>query len=372
MGMLDWLFGKKKPEYDNSTAWVEYRDNPARRGRKSAPHCAYLGLALGAPVGARRRRAMKVGGRAVRPNPYAPCDSDYAFGKVPAHLRKVSKYSSAKLNLTRGKHAGTMQVIGCGTGPSRTRKYGGRRDTTFAVQFLEADMSPDATRGIRYVPKSWFAGNARRIERIAKLAAEGKPLPKRRKARKASAKPARRSAAKRPGALPRGTRHIKGDLCLSPSKRFASCKQLKVARGAKAISSSMKRVAISAGGRSFDKAFKRMQGQYERAALAGDPLALVLQRRLRAMTSDRTTQRLPTRASQQFEAHTSRFGAGEPELSGRARGTADLQRRYDEAVRTGNPIQHVLRKHLMEARPNPSRRGYRGNPYYAVPRGHRF
>ena len=370
MGIFDWLFGKSKskPSYDNSTAWVEYRDNPSRRrgrGRSSAktgrrpiyaPQGASLGAFLGAPVGG-RGKGLKVRGRSVRTNPYAPCDSDEAWGRVPKHLRRPSKYASAKLHLTRGKYAGTMEVIGCGTSQSRVLRYGGRRDTTFAVQFLEPDMTVDGTRGIRYVPKSWFTGNARRIERIAKAAAAGTPLPKRRKkARraKASAQPTRRPATAVRGssakALPRGTKRVRGNLCIGPDKKFANCASLKVRHGGA--------VAVRRGKGSSKGivGLDKIQKQYERAVMAGDPLAPVLQRRLIAMTSGRSVP-----ASKPSKPAPRKARPGLP--SERDTSTASLQSRYDAAVASGSPTQYLLRAELMKARPN---------PFYAVPRGHRF
>ena len=393
MGIFDWLFGKSKPSYDNSTAWVEYRDNPSRRrggrGRSSAktgrrpvyaPQGASLGAFLGAPVGG-RGKGLKVRGRSVRPNPYAPCDSDEAWGRVPKHLRRPSKYASSRLNLTRGKHAGTMEVIGCGTSQSRVRKYGGRRDTTFAVRFLEPDMSVDGTRGIRYVPKSWFTGNARRIERIAKAASSSAPAPKRRKkARraKATAQPTRRTTAKRATAkraapkrltagtrrfatavrgraakaLPRGTKRVRGNLCIGPDKKFASCASLKVRHGGAVVARRSKGSSKGVLGLS------KIRKQYERAVMAGDPLAPVLQRRLIAMTGGRSA---PAPARKPSKPARRKSRPGRP--SARDTSTASLQSRYDAAVASGSPTQYLLRAELMKARPN---------PFYAVPRGHRF
>jgi hypothetical protein len=321
---------------------------------------------------------MKVGGRSVRSNPYAPCDSDEAWGRVPKHLRRPSKYANAKLNLTRGPHAGTMEVIGCGTSQSRVRKYGGRRDTTFAVRFLEPDMSVDGTRGIRYVPKSWFTGNARRIERIAKAAAAGTPAPKRRKkARrtKALAQPTRRIGVKRATAkrttarrprfatavrgraaktLPRGTKRVRGNLCIGPDKKFASCASLKVRHGGSVAARRGKGSSKGLLGLS------KIRKQYERAVMAGDPLAPVLQRRLIAMTSGR---KVPAAAPARKPSKPARRKVSLGRPSERDTSTASLQSRYDAAVASGSPTQYLLRAELMKARPN---------PFYAVPHGHRF
>jgi hypothetical protein len=166
MGLFDWLFGKKAAA-------------PSRSGT----------YAIKAPRSNPRHKKM-------RHNPWKPCDD-------PAvKLRRPAEYMGAEFSLERGRRKGKFEIVGCGVAPTKIRKYGGVRTGLYAAKYEDGR--------IRYLPKSWVASTYSRVQRAEAAKAEGVAPKRRKKGKKAAAKP--RKSAKAAPRPRKGAKSSKGSL----------------------------------------------------------------------------------------------------------------------------------------------------------------